>query len=326
MERPSASANEDGSAGGSDNSGEGTGRERIEGPWSHEQAVVNGVRLHYVEAGGDASASPPVVLLHGFPEFWYSWRRQLPALADAGHRVVAPDMRGYNDSEKPRGVDAYRTDELVGDVAGLIDHLGAERAHVVGHDWGGLVAWETAIRRPEVVEKLAVLNAPHPGRYRRALRRNPDQWRRSWYAMAFQLPRLPEVVLGARDCEAVVGMFRGIAEDPDAFSETDLRRYREAACKPGALASAVNYYRAAFRENAARELRALVGGDRRSFDVRAPTLLLWGERDPALGVELTEGLDAWVPDLRVERFPDASHWLQNDAPARVNRALAEFLA
>ena len=304
----------------------------IDGPWTHRQTIANGVRLHYVEAGDDSDDEPSesvedrplVVLLHGFPEFWYSWRRQLPALADAGFRVVAPDMRGYNASEKPHGVASYRSEELVEDVVGLVGELGAERARLVGHDWGGLVAWQTAIRRPEVVERLAVLNAPHPGAYRREVLRNADQTRRSWYALSFQLPWLPERLLGARDCAAVGRLFE-TSENPAAFSETDLRRYRAAACRPGALASALHYYRAAFRENVREELRALVGGERRDRSVRAPTLLLWGENDPALRVELTEGLDEWVPDLRVQRFPDASHWLQNDAPERVNESLIEFL-
>ncbi|WP_227354652.1 alpha/beta fold hydrolase [Haladaptatus salinisoli] len=287
---------------------------------AHHEAVVDGVRLHYVEAGD----GPLVVLLHGFPEFWYSWREQIPALAEAGFRVVAPDMRGYNASEKPRGVERYRTDELVGDAAALVDRFGEESASVVGHDWGGVVAWETAIRRPERVDRLAVLNAPHPGRYREAIR-SPEQLLRSWYALFFQLPKVPELLLSARDYAGIEGMLRGSAESPDAFTEEDIRRYVEAAARPGALTAALDYYRAAFRENAPEELRARLGGTRRSFDVRAPTLLIWGERDPALSVELTEGLERWVPDLRVERLPDAGHAVQNDAPDRVNELLVEFL-
>ncbi|WP_158057517.1 alpha/beta fold hydrolase [Halorussus halophilus] len=293
-----------------------------DGPWTHDQILVNGVRLHYVEAG--EKDAPLVVLLHGFPEFWYSWRAQIPALADAGFRVVAPDMRGYNESEKPHGVSSYRSEELVGDVAGLVRELGEEQAHVVGHDWGGIVAWQTAIRHPEIVDRLAVLNAPHPGAYRRELQRNTDQLRRSWYALFFQLPWLPERLLGARNC-AVLADLPDSATNPEAFTETDVRRYREAASQPGALRSALNYYRAAFRENLRTELRALVGGERPDQSVRAPTLLLWGEQDPALCVELTEELAKWVPDVRVERLPDASHWVQNDAPDRVNEALVEFL-
>jgi len=293
----------------------------IEGPWTHEQAIVGDVRLHYVAAGDDED--PLVVLLHGFPEFWYSWRDQIPALAEAGYRVVAPDMRGYNRSEKPHGVGSYGMDELVGDVIGLVERLGRESAHVVGHDWGGAVAWEVAIRHPEVVEQLAILNAPHPGAFRRELARNPEQWRRSWYTLWFQVPWLPETLLGARGGEGVESVFRETGH-PDTFGDNDLRRYREAATRPGALASAINYYRALFRENLVREARRLVGASGRHFDVAVPTLLLWGEQDDALGVELTEGLDRWVSDLRIERFSDATHWLQNDEPEAVSEEMVTF--
>src|SRR5262249_33835635 len=151
-------------------------------PWAHRHALVGGLRLHYVEAG----AGPPVLLLHGFPEFWYSWRHQLPALAGAGFRAWAPDLRGYNESEKPAGVRNYRVRLLVEDVAGLIRHTGAGRATVVGHDWGGVIAWRLAMDRPELVERLVILNAPHPGAFLRELR-NPAQWLRSAYVLFFQL-------------------------------------------------------------------------------------------------------------------------------------------
>ena len=291
--------------------------------WTHGEVVANGVRLHHVEAGDPDD--PLVVLLHGFPEFWYSWREQIPALADAGFHVVAPDMRGYNRSEKPHGVDAYRLEELVGDVVGLLDRFDAERAHVVGHDWGGIVAWETAIRHPDRLADLAVLNAPHPGAYRRELLQHPEQWRRSSYAMAFQLPRLPEFVLGARNCAGVAKLLVDSAMTPSSFDERDLRRYREAACRPGALTSAINYYRAQFRSGLRRELGAVLG-DRRSLDVDVPTLLVWGEADVALDVALTEGLDRWVDDLRVERLPDVSHWVHHERPEQVSELLVEYLS
>ncbi|WP_128478452.1 alpha/beta fold hydrolase [Halorussus pelagicus] len=290
-------------------------------PWTHEQAVVGDVRLHYVAAGDEDD--PLVLLLHGFPEFWYSWREQIPALADAGYRVVAPDMRGYNLSEKPRGVDSYRIEKLVGDVVGLIAHFGRESAHIVGHDWGGAIAWETAIRRPEVVSRLAVLNAPHPERFRRELSRNPEQLRRSWYMLWFQMPALPETLLGAGTAAGIGRMLRESAR-PDTFSDEDVRRYREAAARPGALAAAISYYRALFRENLVAEARRLVGRDDRQHRVRAPTLLIWGEDDVALGTELTEGLGEWVADLRVERLPGATHWVQNDRPEAVGDLLVEF--
>lgn len=287
---------------------------------THDDAVVNGVRLHYVESGN----GPLVLLLHGFPEFWYSWREQIPALAAEGYHVVAPDMRGYNASEKPHGVDAYRTDELVADVTGLIDHFGEENAQVVGHDWGGAVAWQVGIERPERVDKLAVLNAPHPARFREELR-TPSQLKRSWYMFFFQLPWLPERFLSARGYESIENIFRDSAKNPEAFGEEDVRRYVEAAAQPGALTGSINYYRALFRENVPAELRSVLRGDEGSFDVSVPTMLIWGTEDFALGNELTEGLDRWVPDLRIERLSDASHWVQNDRPERVNELLADFL-
>lgn len=287
----------------------------------HDEAVVNGVRLHYVEAGD----GPLVVLLHGFPEFWYSWREQIPALAEVGYHVVAPDMRGYNASEKPRGVDAYRTSELVEDVIGLIDHFDEEEAHVVGHDWGGAVAWEVGIQHPDRVAKLAVLNAPHPARFREVLR-TPDQLRRSWYMFFFQLPWLPERFLSARGYESIEEIFGEGAENPDAFSDADVRRYVEAAAQPGALTGSINYYRALFRDVIPAAVRSRLGGSNRSLDVSVPTLLIWGMEDFALRNDLTEGVDRWVADLEIERLPDASHWVQNDASEDVNDLLIEFLS
>ena len=290
-------------------------------PWHHDTVETNGVRLHAVTAGPEDG--PLVVLLHGFPEFWYSWRHQIPALAEAGYRVVAPDMRGYNHSEKPDGVGAYHIDELVGDVAGLVDAFDQESAHVVGHDWGGLVAWQTAIDRPGVVDRLAVLNAPHPSAYERALRSNPTQLAKSWYVGFFQLPGLPEWSLGVRDYESLERMLGDGTVRPDAFTEADIERYKTAFGRPGVRTAALNYYRALARRNAKL---TLTGGGVGDLPVRAPTLLIWGERDAALDVSLTEDLDRWVPDLRVERLPDASHWVQFDAPERVNELLLDHLS
>ncbi len=285
----------------------------------HDEAVVNDVRLHYVEAGN----GPLVVLLHGFPEFWYSWREQIPALADAGFHVVAPDMRGYDASEKPHGIERYESDELVGDVLGLIDHFGAETTHVVGHDWGGLVAWQTAIRHPERVEKLVVLNAPHPGRFLEVLPAS-SQLVRSWYLFFFQLPRLPEYALSANNYAVVEKLLRFSATET-TFSEEDVQRYVEAIAQPGALTATLNYYRAVFRENAKEELETLLGRPSRDLAVHVPTLLIWGEQDIALEPELIEGMHRWVPDLRIERLSDATHWVQNDEPTQVNELLLEYL-
>lgn len=281
--------------------------------WKHGEAVVNGVRLHYVEAG----SGPLLLLLHGFPEFWYSWRRQIPALAAAGYRVVAPDMRGYNLSEKPPGVKSYRIEALTDDVTALIRHFRVERATVVGHDWGGVVAWNVPGRAPALVERLIVLNAPHPAAFVRALR-GSTQLLRSWYVYAFQLPLLPELSLSAFKFAALDRLMRTDPVHRDAFTEEDIRRYKRALGQPGALTAAINYYRAAVRRNPTELLRD-------PGRIEQPVLLIWGEQDRALGVQLTEGLEQWAPNIRVERIPDASHWVQNDAPARVNELMLGFL-
>jgi epoxide hydrolase 4 len=274
-------------------------------------ANTNGVRLHYVEAG----EGPLVVLLHGFPEFWYSWRNQIDALADAGFHVVAPDMRGYNLSDKPPGVKSYDADVLAADVAGLIRERGAERAFLVGHDWGAAVAWVTAMNHPDVVEKLAILNVPHPRRMLDGLR-TPRQLRKSWYMFFFQLPWLPERLerLGRHR------FFRSALYDakPGAFSNEDIDRYVEAWEQPGALTGSINYYRAAFR-NTPKQVEA------RIKPVYAPTRVIWGEKDRYIGRELAEPPRADVPNLdQVFRLPDASHWVQHDEPERVSELLIEF--
>jgi pimeloyl-ACP methyl ester carboxylesterase len=289
-------------------------------PWRHGWARLDSVVLHYVEAG--EPGDPLVVLLHGFPEFWYAWRHQIEALAAEFH-VVAPDMRGYNRSEKPPGVRSYRLDRLTGDVARLIDYFGVERASVVGHDWGGVIAWEFGHLHPERLARLAVLNAPHPVALERELR-SPAQLVRSWYALVFQLPRIPEFLLERTD--GWLGALLRTDPTSAAFDERDIERYERALARPGALTAALNYYRAFGRG----QLRRWVGRDGehegRNPTIETPTLVIWGERDRALGVELTRGLDRWVADIRIERLPEASHWVQNDAPKRVNDLLRGFLA
>lgn len=275
--------------------------------WTHHEGIVNGVRLHWVEEG----AGPLVVLLHGFPEFWYSWRHQIPALAEH-FRVVALDMRGYNLSEKPPT--GYDTETLCADVLALIHALGEERAHIAGHDWGGVIAWTFAILHPEAADKLVAINAPHPARFRQAVRR-PRQFMRSTYVLFFQLPWLPEALLGANRGWAIGRGLQRSAVCKEAFSDEDLALYREAMTRPGTLTAAINYYRAAVRG------RPPPVGDEM---VLAPTLLLWGVHDQALGKELAEGLERWVPDLTV-RYLECGHWTQQERPEEVNRELLEFL-
>jgi pimeloyl-ACP methyl ester carboxylesterase len=274
---------------------------------------VNGVRLHCVEAG----VGPLVVLLHGFPEFWYAWRHQIPVLAAAGYRVVVPDLRGYNSSDKPPRVRDYRPSVLAQDVADLIVALGASSASVAGHDWGGAVAWLLAIQHPQRIQRLVVLNAPHPIRFVRGLR-SPRQLRRSWYILAFQLPWLPERLARARDFQGLRRTLRNQPLRPDAFTPQDIERYVAAAAQPGAMRAAINYYRAAVRTNPLAQWRSW----RR---IQAPTLIIWGEQDRYLGRELAEPDRAWVPDVRVERIAQASHWVQADAPERVNQLMLDFL-
>lgn len=301
----------------------------------HRDVGLGDVRLHCVEAG----EGPLVLLLHGFPEFWYSWRRQIRDLAAAGWHVVAPDQRGYNLSDKPRGRADYRMDRLVGDVVRLVQASGVERAAaVVGHDWGGAVAWQVALRRPDVLERLAVLNAPHPAAWRTALR-SPSQLLRSWYVLLFQLPRLPEAALRAFDFGVVEAILRRQPVRRGAFSDDDIAAYKAALDRPGALTAMVNWYRANLfgRAEGAPDPAGAAGGAARTGaadgaaelpgdgPLRVPTLVIWGERDAYLGTELLEGLSGRVADLRLERLPDASHWVQADAPGRVSRLLLRFL-
>ncbi len=272
---------------------------------------ANGVRLHYVEAG----EGPPVVLLHGFPEFWYSWRHQIPALAGAGYRVVAPDMRGYNLSDKPGDWRAYDTELLAADIAGLIRGLGIERADVVGHDWGAVVAYEVAMRHPDVVRRLAILNVPHPARMLEGFR-TVRQLRKSWYIFFFQIPWLPERLLARDRYAAARRLLR--ADSEKAFTDDDLELYVEAWSQAGGMTGMVNYYRAALR----RSPNAVLS---RMKPIAAPTLVIWGMLDRHLGSELAAPASEWVPDVRLERISDATHWVQHDAPERVNELLIGFL-
>ena len=278
----------------------------------HQRIDCGGVRLHCVTAGEGV----PVVLLHGFPDFWYAWRHQLPALAGAGFHAVALDLRGYNLSGRPTRVEDYRIDVLADDVAAAIRGLGVGRAHVVGHDWGGAIAWHVAARHPELVDRLVVCNAPHPARYRELLRTRA-QARRAWYVAFFQLPWLPERVLGARDLAALRRVWRGAYRTAPPLDATEVEAYAEAFRAHAARRAALAYYRARVRHG------ARVPPERRRLPHRV--LLVWGAHDPALVRANAEGLERWVPDLRVLHLPDAGHWPMVDAPRTVNAALVDFL-
>jgi pimeloyl-ACP methyl ester carboxylesterase len=281
--------------------------------WSHRETVVNGVRLHYVEAG----TGPLVLLLHGFPEFWYSWRWQIPVLAAAGFHVLAPDLRGYNRSQKPVGIQSYRMEVLTEDIAGLIRRAGADKGVVVGHDWGGGIAWSLAMRYPQLLGKLIILNAPHPATFLRELR-TWRQLRKSLYIFFFQLPLVPELLLLAGNYYFFDRAFRCDPVRPDTFTEQDIARYKEALDRAGALTAALHYYRAAFRQYWRKHPTSFPPID-------VPTLLIWGEQDRYLDIRLTHGIDQWVPRLRIERLAQASHWVQSDAWEAVNRLMIDFL-
>lgn len=273
---------------------------------------VDGLRFHVVEAGPEDG--PLVVLLHGFPELWYGWRKQIGPLAEAGFRVLVPDQRGYNLSDKPQRVREYGLDRLAADVAGLIRAAGRERAFVAGHDWGAAVAWWLAMRSPERVERLAVLNVPHPLVMRRSLLSNPAQLRRSWYMFFFQLPWLPELFFRRRNFTNGIRALKGTSRR-GTFSDADLAVYREAWARPGAVRGMLAWYRAALRRPALR-----VDDPR----IRVPTLILWGVRDRFLGRELIEPSLALCDDGRAHLFDQATHWLQHEEPEAVNSHLISF--
>jgi pimeloyl-ACP methyl ester carboxylesterase len=269
------------------------------------------VRLHAVAAG--PRNGPVVLLLHGFPEFWYGWRKQIEPLADAGFRVIVPDQRGYNLSSKPAGIASYALTELVSDVIAIADQLGQQRILLAGHDWGAAVAWSTALRHPQRIGKLVVLNVPHPSVMRRFLTSRGRQILRSWYMFFFQLPWLPEAVFSAFHFRiGARSLLR--SSRPGTFSPEDLARYREAWSQPGALTAMMNWYRALFRHRMKFPDRT----------VHVSTRILWGERDAFLLAEMAHESLRYCPRAELFTFAGASHWLQHEEPARVSELLVEF--
>ena len=281
---------------------------------STRRVEANGQTFAVDEAGeGDAVA----LCLHGFPECRFSWRFQLPALAAAGWRAVAPDGRGYGDSSRPANRDAYRIEHLVADAAALFDALGARRRLLVGHDWGAMVAWSFAIARTRPLDGLVVMNVPHPAVFHRVLRSSWAQRGRSWYIGFSQLPWLPEALLTAGRARAVARAFSGMAVNKAAFPLDVLEHYRRNALRPGAMTAMLNYYRANFA--------GLSKDAAPSPAIEVPTLMIWGEEDTALGLELTEGYEPYVADFTLDRLPGVSHWVQQEAPDAVNARLLAWL-
>ena len=277
---------------------------------AHAFVRANGLQFHVAQFEKDA---PLILFLHGFPECWYSWRKQLAFFSDAGFRVWAPDLRGYNLSDKPRGVDAYHLNALELDIAELLDAARVEKAIVVGHDWGGLIAWRFAMDYPERVSKLVILNAPHPARWRAGFFM-PQQWLHSWYILAFQLPRLPETFI-AKNARRIAQGIRWSAVRKHAFTDADVEMYAQAIAQPDAMRAGLDYYRALMRWGFWLPVKRI--------DV--PTQMLWGENDIALTKPLTYHTEKWVSDFRIQYVPNCGHWVQNEAAEQVNRAMFEFI-
>jgi pimeloyl-ACP methyl ester carboxylesterase len=282
----------------------------------HEFVQANGLRFHVAACGAGERLA---LCLHGFPECWYSWRHQLPLLARLGYRAWAPDLRGYGESARPVRREDYAIEALMDDVAGLIDASGARSTLLLAHDWGGVVAWYFAMRQVRPLERLVIMNLPHPAMMERAMR----TWRqlaRSWYAFFFQIPWLPERLLRARDYRAIRDAFRNMAVDKNRFPEAVLQVYHDNAARPGALTAMLNYYRAFIRGGGARRQQRL------GYPViDVPTLMIWGEHDTALGKETTYGTQTRVPNLTLRYLPNVSHWVQQEAPETVNAMLEAWL-
>jgi pimeloyl-ACP methyl ester carboxylesterase len=286
----------------------------------HGYADVNGVRLHYAAAG----RGPLMLFVHGFPEFWYAWRAQLAEFG-RDHRAVALDTRGYNLSSKPAPVEAYGIDHLVEDLRALAAALGHARFTLVAHDWGGATAWAFAIAHPELLDRLVVINAPHPGVFVRELRDNPRQQKASQYMLAFRSPEA-EALLSANDHAALQQALWGAPPAREAFTDDDRRAYLAAWAQPGALTGGLNYYRAARVGPPAPGEAPRPSPDPGALTVRVPTLVIWGERDTALLTGNLDGLERFVPDLTVRRIPDGTHWVIHEQPDLINRLIRDYLA
>ncbi len=274
---------------------------------------ANGVTLHCAETG--PADGPLVVLLHGFPEFWFAWREYFAPLAEHGFRVVAPDQRGYNLSSKPEGAEAYRLDDLAADVFALADALGRDRFHVVGHDWGAAVAWTMASREPRRLLSAAMLQAAHPAVWLRAIRNDPDQRQKSRYVQILRLPWLSEMGLKIGNYSALARAFK-TSTRREAFSAETLEAYREAWRQPGALTAMLNWYRALFVDDPPMPAPG---------SLKPPTLVLWGDRDDYGVPKLADDSAALCANARVRHLPQATHWTIHDAPDIVRDALLDHL-
>ena len=279
----------------------------------HSYINTNGIRLRVVQAGPKSGI--PVILLHGFPEFWYGWRKQIPALVNAGCRVIVPDQRGYNLSDKPKDKKDYDVFTLVDDVLGLIKALDYEKVNLVGHDWGAVVAWTLAVTHPEKLHKLTVMNVPHPAVMQKFLRRDFEQMRRSWYVGFFQLPWLPEKIFTANNFRRLARAVQGSAKK-NSYTDADMEKYKEAWSQPDALTSMLNWYRAIVQHppQLPEDVR-----------VKVRTLMMWGMKDFALSHRMARPSMDYCDEGNLILFPEATHWVHLDAADEVNRYLIDFL-
>ena len=276
-------------------------------------ADVGDVKLHYAKAGDGEKL---VILLHGFPEFWYSWRHQLVALSDA-YTVVAPDMRGYNLSDKPLNKADYAIDNLVGDIVGLIHHFGKETAAVIGHDWGASVAWALAMKKPEVLWKLGALQVPPIPIWKR--NQTMKQFFASWYMFFFQIPGLPEFRLRQNDYAALAKALRESTAAPGVFSDDEIAEYKTSWSQPGAITAMLNYYRANI-------VKRMFGQKDMPSKISVPTLFIYGEKDRAVLPQTVAGVGDIVSGPYTEhRIPNSGHWVQQEARDEVTQVLRTFL-
>ncbi|MBC3539353.1 alpha/beta fold hydrolase [Rufibacter sediminis] len=272
---------------------------------------TNGVRLHVAEAG---YANEKVILfLHGFPEFWYGWKKQLQFFAENGWRAVAPDQRGYNLSSKPEELAAYTIDQLTRDIVELIPQISAGKVVLVGHDWGGAVAWNLALQHPELLEKLIILNMPHPRVMHQHLTQNPRQMLRSWYTGFFQIPWFPEIASSAFDFHLLESTMTGSAL-PNTFTPADIKAYKEAWAQPNALTTMINWY-PAYKQHPIKAPRP----------VKVPTLMIWGKQDPFLDTELARPSIEQCAKGQLILLGEPTHWLHHEQPERINRLMLDFL-
>jgi epoxide hydrolase 4 len=278
---------------------------------------INGIALHVVLAG--PASGKPLIFLHGFPEFWFAWRRQIDHFVSSGYRVIIPDQRGYNLTDKPAGIANYSVDLLARDVVGVLDTVAASKVFVVGHDWGAAVAWYLAARYSNRVSRTAVLSVPHLRVFIKNLIINPAQLRRSWYILFFQLPWLPEFILRRRNWALLVRVLRNTSP-PGVFSDPDLEQYKESWAKNGALTAMLNWYRAALLRPSKFAL------DSEASRVKVPTLLIWGKSDQFMGEAMARESLQYCDDGHLEMFETATHWVQHEEPARVNALLSQFFA